>query len=237
MATFWEAANGIARESDGAGQASFWGAILRWLAADTIRTNAESPPRDVVGSEAKIAWHGEWQRIEPQRDVDVVSMRQRLKEIASGSATAARILVECGLEGFDPIESSAPVPGAESVKVEVLEAARDLWRVRVTSGRPGLVVWKYFQDGNLKGSLIAQRDQLPGVAHPTEVYRCDHLFCGVFVPAGDHLVEVRYEPRWLSPAIFAWGLAWLAVTLGCIGRGCPSLWVATYRSNSANILR
>ena len=237
MATFWEAANGIARESDGAGQASFWGAILRWLAVDTIRTNAESPPRDVVGSEAKIAWHGEWQRIEPQRDVDVVSMRQRLKEIASGSATAARILVECGLEGFDPIESSAPVPGAESVKVEVLEAARDLWRVRVTSGRPGLVVWKYFQDGNLKGSLIAQGGQLPGVAHPTEVYRCDHLFCGVFVPAGDHLVEVRYEPRWLSPAIFAWGLAWLAVTLGCIGRGCPSLWVATYRSNSANILR
>lgn len=237
MATFWEAANGISRELDGAGQTHFWRAILRWLAVDTIRANAESPPREVLGSEAKIAWHGEWQRIEPQRDVDVLAMQKRLREIASGSATVAHILVECGLEQIASIECNSPPPGAESATVELLEAAHDLWRVRVTSGRPGLLVWKYFQDGNLKGSLIAQRDQLPGVAHPTEVYRCDHLFCGVFVPAGDHLVEVRYEPRWVSPAIFAWGLAWLAVTLGCIGRGCPSLWEATYRSNSANILR
>lgn len=46
----------------------------------------------------------------------------------------------------------------------------------------------------------------------TEVTPVDGVWAGVAVPAGNHHIELRYEPSWLVPSIVLMLLAWLSVT-------------------------
>jgi hypothetical protein len=110
------------------------------------------------------------------------------------------------VDGFDAEEFSvAPATGvAEPVVFESYEA--DAMRLRVTAGSDGLLVlgetcadgWNAYVDGE-----------------KTRIYRTNHALRGIPISAGEHTVELRYEP--ISETIGMW-------TTGIFGIGTIAIW-------------
>jgi hypothetical protein len=108
----------------------------------------------------------------------------------------------------------------------------------VTSG-PGTVVFRQVEDDVLRLQATARQPAmlfLADLAYPgwkayvdgkeTQIYRADYLFRSVFVPAGEHTVELVYRPRsfrlgllvtLVATGAVAGALLWL--TLGGRGAG------------------
>ncbi|MCY7300267.1 MAG: hypothetical protein LH616_13780, partial [Ilumatobacteraceae bacterium] len=45
----------------------------------------------------------------------------------------------------------------------------------------------------------------------------DGIWAGVAVPAGEHRLELRYDPSWVAPSLVLMMLAWLGVAALCFG--------------------
>ncbi len=86
----------------------------------------------------------------------------------------------------DPPTGLAEPDDASAERASITEYGSDGIQVETTTGAPGLLMlgevyypaWKAYVDGE-----------------PAPLYRADHLFRAVPVPAGEHTVELRYESR------------------------------------------
>ena len=147
---------------------------------------------------------------------------QRVRLIADTRwvATAEEALDAVMQPSFDPdaeivLEGPAPEPemttgGGGSVRIihqddpnaVIIQTESDQgsWLLLSDAAYPG---WKAFIDGQ-----------------ESTIFEADYLFRGVYLPAGDHLVEFRYQP-----ASFRWGLG---LTLGAIV-SCILLWMIRAR--------
>ncbi len=92
--------------------------------------------------------------------------------------------------------AQAPVPA------RLLTAERNVLRFEVSAPAPGVVG---------VAEAWAPGWQATVDAAPAEVFPLDHLFRGVFVPAGKHVVEMVYAPRGVRPAFALWAMCWLGV--------------------------
>jgi hypothetical protein len=104
------------------------------------------------------------------------------------------------VEGEVPVV--APAAGAESAHVR--QVTPEAISVAVTATAPGLLVvseiyaqgWQAFVDGTLAPIL------------PT-----DHVLRGIPIPAGAHLVELRYQLPALEVGCLISGVAWVALVM------------------------
>jgi hypothetical protein len=125
--------------------------------------------------------------------------------------------------GFDPYRTAVltdPPPGAfrgaggvgrPNLRYTLLEDGCDLQRFGIELDHPNLVV---FCETMFPG-WTARLD-----GKPVKVFTADHLLRSVFVPAGAHKVEFRFEPLWWKPTLFGFFL-WALLTLGFWYRGGP----------------
>jgi len=99
-----------------------------------------------------------------------------------------------------PNDIFAQLPGRQArLQYELLEESPDEQRFNITLGANSLVTfseivypgWKAFLDGQ-----------------PTRLLTADHTFRALFVPAGEHQVEFRFSPWWVSPLLFLMA-AWI----------------------------
>jgi hypothetical protein len=89
---------------------------------------------------------------------------------------------------------------ADGSAATILEYAPEVVRVRAIG--PGYLV---LTDAYYPG----WRARVNGAA--TEILRADVMFRAVALPAGEHVVEFRYAPWWVWPALGVSGLAWAFV--------------------------
>ncbi len=116
------------------------------------------------------------------------------------------------LERQPPTMAPAADPSADQAEVQVSDPEH--LRVRVETTAPGMVVlsevyypaWRAYVDGE-----------------PAEVYAANHALRAVPVPAGEHIVDLRYE----SPAL----RLGIAITLG-LGTVVIALWVRVLRQGT-----
>ncbi len=106
-----------------------------------------------------------------------------------------------------PPEISSQLTGAKAkLSYEIQKDEMDDQTYKITLDHNSLVSfsevmfpgWKAFLDGK-----------------PSPLLTSDHIFRTVLVPAGEHLVEFRFEPRWFKP-LLALGFLWFlsALTYG-----------------------
>ncbi len=88
------------------------------------------------------------------------------------------------------------------VAARLLVAERNVLRFEVAAPAPGVVG---------VAEAWAPGWQATVDAAPAEVFPLDHLFRGVLVPAGTHVIEMVYVPRGVRPAFAIWALCWLGV--------------------------
>lgn len=115
----------------------------------------------------------------------------------------------------DTVVLSEPPPGEAEAhptppgSAEITRYENTKVDIRVSMDAPGFVVLadSYYPGWTAYIAGTAQR-----------VYRADHAFRAVFVPAGEHLIEYRFSPPGLKRGAAASGLAGLA-TAGLVGAG------------------
>ena len=107
-------------------------------------------------------------------------------------------------------------------------------RFRCRSGKPAALKYEWTKDEMDFQSFRVNLDQNSLVAlsevffsgwkawidgNPAEIYKGNHALRTLFVPAGNHLLEFRFEPAWAKPLL---GLAilWFLSLLGF----CAWLW-------------
>jgi hypothetical protein len=114
-------------------------------------------------------------------------------EVVPGDAAIQRVLAA----DFDPrtaVVLEAPLPAGVEVEagaggtVEWLTREVDRFTIRVLSDRPGLLVI-------LDNYYPAWQAAVNG--HSTAIYRANHTFRAVAVPAGEHVVSFHYAPETL----------------------------------------
>lgn len=95
-------------------------------------------------------------------------------------------------------------------KVHLTQNERTEVRIQTEQMTDGFLV---LRDVFLKG-WIATVD-----SRPTDIYRVDGIFRGVFVPAGTHTVIFKYKPLWIKKAIYIESIS-LVVLLLLLGYFC-----------------
>ncbi len=153
-------------------------------------------------------------RAEPEPD----SIDAALRRLLDPHFDLARVVmldeVPEELRAWAPLRGVARVPGADIASLELYEPERV--RLRSSGAEAGVVV---LTDAWYPG-WIAELD-----GAPARVLRANALFRAVAVPAGEHVVEFRYEPRGFRSGV---GLA-LAFIVALMGRGIV-LWLWKARS-------
>ncbi len=111
---------------------------------------------------------------------EVASAEQTLNQIANGAfdpRDLMYVLADPGV-GVDPPEAGASVEvtefGIQHLKLKATATGTNLLFLSETYYQPG---WKAFIDGKEEG-----------------IIRANYLFRGLVVPAGDHAIEMRFEP-------------------------------------------
>ena len=136
-------------------------------------------------------------------DVQALEDEQAVARLRSGAFDPRRMaLLEPGAE---PMLGGSPVHG----QVEVLERRPERWRLRISSDRPALLV---ISDAYYPGWSAS----VDGVE--TSVLRANVAFKAVVVPAGEHLVELTYDPASFKLGLAVSGLAALVVVLARVWR-------------------
>jgi hypothetical protein len=141
------------------------------------------------------------------------------KFIHAGSAPDLSFLSRPDLDPYLSVFLSEPLPSEDfpaipkfydpQLHYDLLKDECDLQRYNVTLHQFSLVVfcetmfpgWKAFVDGK-----------------PERIFTADNLLRSVFMPAGKHEVEFRFEPWWAKPLFFGLML-WSLLTLGFCLRG------------------
>jgi hypothetical protein len=143
-------------------------------------------------------------------DVQPVQRGEALPLLAHGSVDPFHTAL---IEGEFPLV--APSAGAESA--HVTQDNPEAISVAVTATAPGLLVvseiyaqgWQAFVDGT-----------------PAPILPTDHVLRGIPIPAGPHLVELRYQLPALEVGCLISGVAWIALLL--LGVSC-ALWQGQQR--------
>lgn len=133
----------------------------------------------------RFALLGDWQGLEPQEIISKLKepSTQPLSRALVSSDTAAKL----------------PAPGAAGLAgtVAVERYQSGFARMKVSADRPAVLrASDYFSR--------YWRATVDGL--PAEVFRCDHIFTGVFVPAGIHMVELEHLPPLQSLWLQAGGM-------------------------------
>lgn len=106
-----------------------------------------------------------------------------------------------------PPEAIAPLTTDDALtitNVDVFEQRHNYARIEAKSETAALlVVTDVFYPG--------WRARLNGME--TEIWPVQGLMRGVLVPAGDHVVEFRYAPKWLIPALALMVFGWISVSV------------------------
>ena len=88
------------------------------------------------------------------------------------------------------------------VAARLVTAERNRLRFEVNAPAPGIV-------GVAEAWAPGWQAAVDGA--PADVFPLDHLFRGVLVPAGKHVLEMVYAPRGVRPSFAIWALCWLGV--------------------------
>jgi hypothetical protein len=126
-------------------------------------------------------------------------------------------LAQLNAPGFDPyvrgilseplppgIENQISKDGKTRLQYRIVVDDPDRQRFEVGLDRDALVVFADTMFPGWKARVDGQ---------PSAIFTADHLLRSVYLPAGRHEVEFRFEPGWYNPIRL--GLAaWLAITLG-----------------------
>jgi hypothetical protein len=126
-----------------------------------------------------------------------LAQAQSLDRVLQAGFDPARVAV---LEGAPTIAGGLvpPAPGAMGSAVYE-ESSPEYVRIRVTANAPGVVVVRNAFDRNWQAWLDGK---------PAPLLRADYLMQAVPVPAGGHLVELRYRDRSIGVGLAISGLAW-----------------------------
>jgi hypothetical protein len=142
-------------------------------------------------------------------------------EVVPGDAAIGRVLDA----DFDPrgtVVLEQPLPQGIEVEagatgtVEWLNREVDRFTLRVVADRPGLLVV-------LDNHYPAWRAAING--HATTIYRANHTFRAVAVPAGEHTVSFHYAPQALRTGVIT-SLLVLTALLGIVLAGGLSTGIA-----------
>jgi hypothetical protein len=110
-----------------------------------------------------------------------------LKLLSQGTADPARTVL---LEETPPKVNAPTDPSNE--QVTVVENEGDSVRLAATASAPGMIVMSDVYDPDWKAFIDGKEVQL---------YAADHAFRAVPLPAGEHTIELRYEPLTLKIGI------------------------------------
>ncbi len=138
------------------------------------------------------------------RDVRQVAAGEALTQIATGSLDPRQVAL---VEGSPPALS--PGSAAERDEVEIVDWEPDQVQIRVAATSPALLVVSESADPNWRASIDGQ---------PAAILTANHIQRAVALPAGEHVVEMRYD----SPSL-RWGSFLSALSFMLCGIG----WFAT----------
>ncbi|MDP9366179.1 MAG: YfhO family protein [Chloroflexota bacterium] len=163
--------------------------------------------REVFRNEAVVVYENEaaLPRAWIVHEVRPVARGEALAPLASGTVNPRRVAF---VEGSLPVTSPPPGPAAESARLTRYEP--DALTIDTEAAAPGLLVvseaysdgWRAFVDGESAPVL------------PT-----NHALRGVPIPAGEHRVELRYEPRSLQLGLWISAVASAAMLVAFAAAG------------------
>ena len=113
-------------------------------------------------------------------DVRAVERGQALGQLTGGAVDPRRTAL---VEGNPPAVSAPAGPAAESARVTRYEP--DAITIATEAAAPGLLVLGEVYSGGWRAYVDGE---------PADVLPTDHVLRGVPIPAGEHRVELRYEP-------------------------------------------
>ncbi len=184
--------------------------VQEWLYANATNT----PPRllDFLGATHQSAPDNPTGWVKRAQPMPWVTAGQRAM-FADAAETKRRMLAEDFAperEVLLPIEASGAVQATKVVGARVVQVKFEADNIgaRVESAEPTMLVIAQTWYPAWEASVDGQ---------PTRLWRANHAFMAIEVPAGAHRVELRYRDRAFQKG--AWiGLATLAVCLGIIAR-------------------
>jgi Bacterial membrane protein YfhO len=201
---------------------------VRWVIVPT----AQGPPPPVpglgpgthtLGTPRRVTSEGlftlyEYPYAEPRTSVAYhvqgIAPGQGLRTVLSSSFEPAdQALVE-GLPSnvrFGPDPADQVAVGRTTYQ----ELSPEHVRVSVATTAPGLLVIRNAYDSDWHATVDGR---------PAPVLLTDYMLQGVVVPAGNHVVELRYEDPWIGRGLLVSGVAW-ALLLAALG----SLWASSRR--------
>jgi hypothetical protein len=112
-------------------------------------------------------------------------------------------------------ETPPPVEAAKDPSADLVQLLRfdpDAISLSTRSDAPGLLVLSEIYDPGWRAFVDGQ---------PVDVLAANYALRGVPVPAGDHTVELRYEPRSLQIGLIVSGFAYLALIAAVIASTWP----------------
>jgi uncharacterized membrane protein YfhO len=115
--------------------------------------------------------------------------------LSDGFSPSSEVILN---EAAPPLDT-APSPD-EIARVEPSGTNRILVRTRASSDAYLVLSEVYYQGWSAR---------IDG--QPTSIYRADHAFRAILVPAGEHVVELRFVPPRLVGAAWVSALAWILV--------------------------
>jgi hypothetical protein len=143
-------------------------------------------------------------------------------------AGARQALATILAPGFDPERTAVleSAPGGPVRSRQAVEGVTDIAyvglgpqaaRILVGTRRGGIAVIRNIYDPNWHASIDGR---------PVPLLRVDYLLQGVRVPAGRHIVELRFDDPWIRPSLWISVLAFLAL-LGA----AAALWLRDRRTS------
>ncbi len=132
-------------------------------------------------------------------DVRAVTRGEALPLLTSGKIDPRRTAL---VEGNPPAMSAPPEQAAEST--QVTHHAPDALTIATKAAAPGLLVVSEIYEEGWRAYVDGKR---------VEVLPTDHALRGVPVPAGEHTVEIRYEPLALRLGLPISGVSTLAMLI------------------------
>jgi len=118
------------------------------------------------------------------------------------------------LPGDEALPSLDPSANAARSEVTAIRTEPDHIALDVTMAGDGMVILSEIWDPGWKVTIDGEQ---------ADLYRADFLLRGVAAPAGQHTIELRYEPAQLVVTAWVTGLGWVIVVLGYGVLGIGSL--------------
>ncbi len=185
---------------------------IEGLLAD--RTPTSNSPIQPSSQDDVVRWYDRWSTVTWDPSFPVPEIRTLLDQLASEAADAPPIIY---LDNHANSSENPPLPPASTkdshnpATINLLSYEPMEWQFKVRSENRGLLRMTQYQDGNWWGYYRSNESE---DWKPTPVFKVDIFSQGIVLPAGDHELTVRYEPRWFVPSlVLALSTAAFAVTV------------------------